>query len=124
MADCKQLIKTLIVAVRTVVWSVSNVKTVAPPQPGAAGVPQTFARGMQEHECAITAKLLKHGLKCFSIYAAEDTGTAGGAGAAGHAAPSKEEKEILDLFAGVFVVLDERTFRDVLTLHMQVQPVG
>jgi len=95
ITDCKQLIKTLIVAVRTVVWSVSNVKN------------QGVARGMQEHECLITAKLLKHGLKCFGVYSSDD------------AAGAKEEKEILELFAGVFTVLDERTFRDVFTLNMQ-----
>lgn len=98
IADCKQLIKTLIVAVRTVVWSVSNVK--------AGGQPHM--RGMQEHECLITAKLLKHGLKCFSIYSNEEP------------AGQKEEKEILELFAGVFTVLDERTFRDVFTLNLQI----
>jgi transformation/transcription domain-associated protein len=98
IADCKQLIKTLIVAVRTVVWSVSNVK--------GGGV--THMRGMKEHECLITAKLLKHGLKCFSIYTNDEP------------AGAKEEKEILELFAGVFTVLDERTFRDVFTLNLQI----
>ena len=98
IADCKQLIKTLIVAVRTVVWSVSNVK----------GGGQPHMRGMQEHECLITAKLLKHGLKCFSIYSNDEP------------AGQKEEKEILELFAGVFTVLDERTFRDVFTLNLQI----
>ena len=99
ITDCKQLIKTLIVAVRTVVWSVSNVK----------GGGQSHAqRGMQEHECLITAKLLKHGLKCFCIYNNEEPQGA------------KEEKEILELFAGVFTVLDERTFRDVFTLNLHI----
>ena len=98
IADCKQLIKTLIVAVRTVVWSVSNVK----------GGGQAHMRGMQEHECLITAKLLKHGLKCFSIYSSTEP------------AGIKEEKEMLELFAGVFTVLDERTFRDVFTLNLHV----
>ncbi|KAJ1496048.1 hypothetical protein T484DRAFT_1760330, partial [Baffinella frigidus] len=46
MSDCKQLSETLIAAVRTVVWSVSNVKG------------QSVPRGMQEHESLITAKLL------------------------------------------------------------------
>ena len=110
VVDCKQLIKTLIVAVRTVVWSVSNVKT------GGQAAP----RGMQEHECAITSKLLKHGLRCFGIYAVEEgAGAAAAGGGAAGAGSAKEEKEILELFAGVFTVLDERTFRDVFTLHMQ-----
>ena len=101
IGDCKQLIKTLIVAVRTVVWSVSNVK-------GGGHIRGMQDRGMQEHECLITAKLLKHGLKCFSIYSNDDP------------AGAKEEKEILELFAGVFTVLDERTFRDVFTLNLHV----
>ena len=114
VVDCKQLIKTLIVAVRTVVWSVSNVKT------GGQAAP----RGMQEHECAITSKLLKHGLRCFGIYAVEEGGAAtSGTGAAGGGS-AKEEKEILELFAGVFTVLDERTFRDVFTLHMQAVEIS
>lgn len=100
ISDCKQLIKTLIVAVRTVVWSVSNVK-------GHVGNMQA-PRGMQEHESRITAKLLRHSLKCFSIYSTGD------------AASIKEENEILELLAGIFTVLDERTFRDVFTLNLPV----
>jgi transformation/transcription domain-associated protein len=99
VGECKQLIKTLIVAVRTVVWSVSNVK---------GGGQAQHQRGMLEHECLITAKLLKHGLKCFTIYSHDEP------------AGQKEEKEILELFAGVFTVLDERTFRDVFTLNLQI----
>ena len=95
-ADCKQLIKTLIVGMRTVVWSVSNLRT------------NTAAKGMIEEECLIAAKLVKNGLKCFRLYSS-----------AGHSDP-KEEKEILDLFAGVFTVLDPRTFQDIFSLKIGI----
>jgi transformation/transcription domain-associated protein len=78
MSDCKQLVKTLVVGIRSVVWSISN------------GRVPTATKGMSEEETLLAARLLKDGLKCFVIY--------------NDGEGSKEEKEILEYFAAVFTV--------------------
>ena len=92
--EVKQMLKTMILGVKTVVWSVSNSR-----QPQSAGA----QKGMSESECLLVARLLKSGLECFAIYSS------------GPEASSQEEKDVLDYFAGVFTVLDVRNFTQVFS---------
>ena len=102
--EAKQLLKTMILGVKTVVWSVSNSRMSLPPPAGhvsSAPVPQ---KGMSEGECLLVARLIKNGLHCFSIYRS------------GPDALPVEEKEVLDYFAGVFTVLEQGNFSQVTDL--------
>jgi len=99
--DCKQLLKTMILGVKTVVWSVSNSRmAITQTQPASGSVPQ---KGMSESESALVAKLLKEGLQCCVIYSHDPDSS------------PQEEKEVLDYFAGVFTVLDVRNFSQVFS---------
>ena len=101
--ECKQLLKTMILGVKTVVWSVSNSRmaiaresrrdSLAPlflsdddlneltftsllsqePHPLSGSVLQ---KGMSESEALLVAKLLKKGLQCFAIYSRGPDATA------------------------------------------------
>ena len=70
-------------------WSVSNVRGAQSPN---------NPRGMVIDEVHITARLLTRGLKCFSVYSIDQS-------------DFKDEKEILELFSGVFTVADTRAFQ-------------
>ena len=107
--EVKQMLKTMILGVKTVVWSVSNSRmTVQQPHPmqGAISSMQTLQKGMSEAECLLVARLLNSGLECFAIYNQ------------GPEASAQEEKDVLDYFAGVFTVLDVRNFTHVFQMQM------
>ena len=81
------MLKTMILGVKTVVWSVSNSRMTAPmphPMPGAVGgTMHTLQKGMSEAECLLVARLLKSGLECFAIYShGPEAERAGGEGRA------------------------------------------
>ena len=88
--ECKQLLKTMILGVKTVVWSVSHSR--APVQQPHHALPgnAVLQKGMSESECLLVARLLKSGLRCFMLYSS------------GPDSSAQEEKEVLDYFAGVF----------------------
>jgi phosphatidylinositol kinase/protein kinase (PI-3 family) len=107
--DCKVLIRTLILGLKTVVWSASNLRTA---QNSAAGQPaptthQQVRKGLTKEECLLISRLLKGALKCFPIYSAVAS------------VPASEEKDMLDLFAQVFTVLEVRNFQDIISVRMQ-----
>ena len=109
--EVKQMLKTMILGVKTVVWSVSNSRmTVQPPHPvsgAVVGGMHTLHKGMSEAECLLVARLLNSGLACFAIYnQGPDTSP-------------QEEKDVLDYFAGVFTVLDVRNFTHVFLMQME-----
>jgi phosphatidylinositol kinase/protein kinase (PI-3 family) len=64
-------------------------------------------KGLTKEECLLISRLLKGALKCFPIYSAVPSST-----------PS-EEKDMLDLFAQVFTVLEVRNFQDIISVRMQ-----
>ena len=103
--ECKQLLKTMILGVKTVVWSVSHSRAPVQPQhalPGNA----VLQKGMSESECLLVARLLKSGLRCFMLYSS------------GPDSSAQEEKEVLDYFAGVFTVLEVRNFSHIFQMQM------
>ena len=105
------LIRTLILGLKTVVWSASNLRTAQPPAAGQAeSAPPAqlqVRKGLTKEECLLISRLLKGALKCFPIYSADPSST-----------PS-EEKDMLDLFAQVFTVLEVRNFQDIISVRMQ-----
>jgi transformation/transcription domain-associated protein len=112
--DCKVLIRTLILGLKPVVWSASNLRTAqaVPNQAPSAAQPATATqqqvrKGLTKEECLLISRLLKGALKCFPIYSAVPSST-----------PS-EEKDMLDLFAQVFTVLEVRNFQDIISVRMQ-----
>ena len=114
LRDCKVLMRTLILGLKTVVWSASNLRSVAQNyaqghDPKSAKAPAMNTRkGLSDHEGFLVAKLLKSALKCFAIYTC------------GPSPSTTEEKEMLDLFAQVFTVLEVRNFQDIIGARMSI----
>ena len=125
--DCKLLLKTLTLGLKTVVWSVINIRValVAPPtvprfidrskpQPTNNPVGKTpeseNAKSMVllEEEKEVLTQLLPISQKCFMLYGQVDQRN-----------PTQAQKEIYDQFAQIFTILDVRSFQDIFGLRME-----
>jgi phosphatidylinositol kinase/protein kinase (PI-3 family) len=103
-----------------------------PQQPPVIQQPPPPPRmGLMEEECEMLAGLLSSTMKCFRLYhhslAMPPVGLRSESGRNGSlvssicgssSSTSQEEKEILDVFAQIFTVLDVRSFQDVFGLRM------
>ena len=94
--DCKHLVKTLILGMKTLLWSITNFNRV-PQQPRLPGV-QT---GLTDEEVRATWRLLTSGVKCLEVF--------GG---------SSEAVEVYDHFAAIFSVLESRNFYGIFSKGM------
>ncbi|KAF6004270.1 hypothetical protein F1559_004571 [Cyanidiococcus yangmingshanensis] len=91
LQECRQLVRTLVLGLKTIVWSMSN----------AFGDVRT--RGLSEAECILISRMLPAARICFQLYEQGD---------------QAEQKEILDQFAQVFTVMTPRNFQDVIGRRM------
>ncbi len=125
--DCKVLLKTLTLGLKTVVWSVINIR-VAPVTPPA--IPRVGDHGKQqqnnnltgktsesenakamillEEETEVLTQLLPVSQKCFMLYRQGDQRNS-----------TPAQKEIYDQFAQIFTILDVRSFQDIFGLRME-----
>jgi len=85
--ECRQLVRTLVLGLKTIVWSMSN----------AFGDSRT--RGLTEWECILVSRMLPAARTCFQLYKFGEPA---------------EQKEILDQFAQVFTVMTPRNFQDII----------
>ncbi|OSX75809.1 hypothetical protein BU14_0219s0009, partial [Porphyra umbilicalis] len=87
--ECKHLLKTLTLGLKTVVWSASNIKVQPHPLPGSgpgvggpgpgggvdggggASPPPPPRKGLTEDECAILTRLLESAMDCYRLYGRE-----------------------------------------------------
>ncbi|EGC36462.1 hypothetical protein DICPUDRAFT_151088 [Dictyostelium purpureum] len=113
--DTKVLFKTMVSSLRTIFWGLSHVckannaqvaaaqtapnTTASPTSPNAA---QRFALTPLE-ESLLFIKLFKSATKCFPLYADISSTT------------PQEEKEIIEHLSSSFVILDNRTFQEVIS---------
>ena len=144
VADCRALVKTLVCGVKTITWGCTSCKQEAggAGASGAAGnaganTPTTPA-GMQQKqfqpkETLVYIRLVKWAMEALDIYTLNTTATgqplalqavAGGISNVGgiprsqpmqQAVRTKEEKEVLEHFAGVFGLLHPQTFKEVFS---------
>eukprot|EP00178_Gracilaria_changii_P010551 TRINITY_DN306_c0_g1_i1.p1 TRINITY_DN306_c0_g1~~TRINITY_DN306_c0_g1_i1.p1 ORF type:complete len:4478 (+),score=542.02 TRINITY_DN306_c0_g1_i1:496-13929(+) len=168
VSDFKALLKTLTLGLKTVIWSVINIRgrshpvravqaggvQGAPPSQGARQLSSSAQKnsrvrmGLLERESELVSSLLSAGRKCFQLYARKEKAN-GGTGeeqysprvvtkspqttasmqgtqhdllkdmsrnldpSALYAASLTEEKEVFELFAQIFTVLDPPSFQDV-----------
>ncbi|KAJ7563398.1 hypothetical protein O6H91_03G108600 [Diphasiastrum complanatum] len=102
VSDCKQLIKTLIMGMKTLVWSIThlNVTQMQVAQgPGAAN--PAGPKGMREDEVRLAAGILKSGVHCLALFKEKD-----------------EEKEMYSHYASVFSVMEHRNLMDMFSMCM------
>jgi transformation/transcription domain-associated protein len=95
--EVKQLIKTMVLGLKTVVWCVSNYNHTNKKK-------STQVKGkrqkMSEKELRMILRFCESALHCFRVYSKQN-------------ARLSEKKEVLDHFAAVFTVLDPAAFQDV-----------
>eukprot|EP00958_Prasinococcus_capsulatus_P028071 scaffold6247_cov416-Prasinococcus_capsulatus_cf.AAC.17 len=104
-SDCKQLLRTLIMGMKTLLWSITNFNRLTQQQardPSKPDAPRP-QKGMSSEELLISTGILKRGLPCLIIFDAH--------------VPA--EREILDHFAAVFTVLEPRNFQDMFSLQLE-----
>ncbi|GLJ07095.1 hypothetical protein SUGI_0058030 [Cryptomeria japonica] len=103
LSDCKQLIKTLVMGMKTLVWSITHVNSsqMQVAQSPTAGS-SIGMKGMREDEVRLASGVLKSGVLCLSIFKEKD-----------------EEREMLQYFSQVFTSMEPRNLMDMFAMCMQ-----
>ena len=117
MHDCRQLLRTVVMGMKTLMWSVTNFNRLTDQQRqqqalnvggtagsgGASAAPMAPppARGMSNDEVRVAVGVLKHGVPCLSLFTVAD-------------------KDIFEHFAAMFTVLEAHNFRDIFSMHFDV----
>ncbi|KAJ0977309.1 hypothetical protein J5N97_012783 [Dioscorea zingiberensis] len=113
--DYKNLIKTLVMGMKTIIWSITNAHAprsqVSPSTHGAhpqmqvspssnSALPQVF-KGMREDEVRKASGVLKSGVHCLALFKEKD-----------------EEREMLQCFSQILVIMEARDLMDMFSLCM------
>ncbi|KAI8019703.1 Transcription-associated protein 1 [Camellia lanceoleosa] len=117
VSDCKHLIKTLVMGMKTIIWSITHAHLPrsqvspsthgAPPQvlgtPAAnSSVPQPF-KGMREDEVWKASGVLKSGVHCLALFKEKD-----------------EEREMVHLFSQILAIMEPRDLMDMFSLLVHI----
>ncbi|KAK6165821.1 hypothetical protein SNE40_022660 [Patella caerulea] len=122
VADCRSLVKTLVCGVKTITWGVLSCKAI-----GTADVSLVQNKMFQAKETLVYVRLVKYALKALDIYTINVT-SAGQAyirPALVQTVRTKEEKEVLEHFAGVFNMMSSITFKEIFasTIEYMVERI-
>ncbi|XP_048334555.2 uncharacterized protein LOC107424364 isoform X2 [Ziziphus jujuba] len=113
--DCKHLIKTLVMGMKTIIWSITHAhlprSQVSPSTHGThpqvlvspssnVPAPQAF-KGMREDEVWKASGVLKSGVHCLALFKEKD-----------------EEREMLQLFSQILSIMEPRDLMDMFSLCM------
>ncbi|KAG6485829.1 hypothetical protein ZIOFF_054394 [Zingiber officinale] len=115
VSDYKNLIKTLVMGMKTIIWSITNAhmprsqvsssshgvqqQMQASPSTNVS-LPQTF-KGMREDEVRKATGVLKSGVHCLALYKEKD-----------------EEREMLQHFSQILAIMEPRDLMDIFSLCM------
>ncbi|GAB4848475.1 hypothetical protein Ancab_003180 [Ancistrocladus abbreviatus] len=112
--DCKQLIKTLVMGMKTIIWSITHAhiprSQVAATSHGAhpqmlvspsSGLPPQAFKGLREDEVWKASGVLKSGVHFLSLFKDQD-----------------EEREMLHLFSQILFIMEPRDLMDMFSLCM------
>ncbi|XLR64513.1 hypothetical protein S83_015185 [Arachis hypogaea] len=102
--DCKHLIKTLVMGMKTIIWSITHAhsprsQVLVPPAPNLS--PPQASRGMREDEVYKASGVLKSGVHCLALFKEKD-----------------EEREMLHLFSQILAIMEPRDLMDMFSLCM------
>ncbi|XP_075655312.1 uncharacterized protein LOC142625565 isoform X3 [Castanea sativa] len=102
--DCKHLIKTLVMGMKTIIWSITHAHLprsqvlVSP----SSNMPATQAfKGLREDEVWKASGVLKSGVHCLALFKEKD-----------------EEREMLHLFSQILAIMEPRDLMDMFSLCM------
>ncbi|XP_024913092.1 transformation/transcription domain-associated protein [Cynoglossus semilaevis] len=108
VSDCRSLVKTLVCGVKTITWGISSCKS-----PGEAQfIPN---KQLQPKETQIYIKLVKYAMQALDIYQVQVANNQQTyiRVANCQTVRMKEEKEVLEHFAGVFTMMNPLTFKEI-----------
>uniref|UniRef100_A0A670KJU8 Transformation/transcription domain associated protein n=1 Tax=Podarcis muralis TaxID=64176 RepID=A0A670KJU8_PODMU len=108
VTDCRSLVKTLVCGVKTITWGITSCKA-----PGEAQfIPN---KQLQPKETQIYIKLVKYAMQALDIYQVQIAGNGQTyiRVANCQTVRMKEEKEVLEHFAGVFTMMNALTFKEI-----------
>ncbi|KAM9426090.1 transformation/transcription domain-associated protein [Pholidichthys leucotaenia] len=108
VSDCRSLVKTLVCGVKTITWGITSCKA-----PGEAQfIPN---KQLQPKETQIYIKLVKYALQALDIYQVQVANNQQTyiRVANCQTVRMKEEKEVLEHFAGVFTMMNPLTFKEI-----------
>ncbi|KAJ9172678.1 hypothetical protein P3X46_015891 [Hevea brasiliensis] len=115
VSDCKNLIKTLVMGMKTIIWSITHAhlprSQVSPFAHGTHSqalvspssnlpAPQAF-KGMREDEVWKASGVLKSGVHCLALFKEKD-----------------EERDMLNLFSQILAIMEPRDLMDMFSLCM------
>ncbi|XP_043711461.1 transformation/transcription domain-associated protein-like [Telopea speciosissima] len=115
ISDCKHLIKTLVMGMKTIIWSITHCHlSRTQVSPSAHGthqqmqvspssnlpVPQAF-KGMREEEVWKASGVLTSGVHCLTLFKEKD-----------------EEREMLHLFSQILAIMEPRDLMDMFSMCM------
>ncbi|XP_046847243.1 transformation/transcription domain-associated protein-like isoform X2 [Xenia sp. Carnegie-2017] len=116
-ADCKSMVKTLVCGVKTITWGAGSCRDATTSTQAQAPSDKFFL----PQETPLFSRLLKYALQALDIYQVVQAGN----GTYYIRTPNsqqirmKEEKEILEHFAGVFTMLNTNTFKEVFQENIE-----
>uniref|UniRef100_A0A8C3CL18 Transformation/transcription domain associated protein n=1 Tax=Cairina moschata TaxID=8855 RepID=A0A8C3CL18_CAIMO len=107
VTDCRSLVKTLVCGVKTITWGITSCKA-----PGAQFIPN---KQLQPKETQIYIKLVKYAMQALDIYQVQIAGNGQTYVRVANCQTvrMKEEKEVLEHFAGVFTMMNPLTFKEI-----------
>nr|XP_046213072.1 LOW QUALITY PROTEIN: transformation/transcription domain-associated protein [Oncorhynchus gorbuscha] len=108
VSDCRSLVKTLVCGVKTITWGITSCKA-----PGEAQfIPN---KQLQPKETQIYIKLVKYAMQALDIYQVQIANNQQTyiRVANCQTVRMKEEKEVLEHFAGVFTMMNPLTFKEI-----------
>ncbi|KAI4314757.1 hypothetical protein L6164_027634 [Bauhinia variegata] len=102
--DCKHLIKTLVMGMKTILWSITHAhlpRSQVTGQPSSSVPPPQAFKGMREDEVRKASGVLKSGVHCLALFKEKD-----------------EEREMLHLFSQILGIMEPRDLMDMFSLCM------
>ncbi|XP_049825027.1 transcription-associated protein 1 isoform X2 [Aethina tumida] len=116
VADYRSLVKTLVCGVKTIAWSLPSCKIQTP-----TGQALIATKHFQPHETLVFVRLVKWALKALDIYTLNVTppNAAGPQRLNQQNVRTKEEKEVLEHFSGVFSTMNPQTFHEIFSTTIE-----
>ncbi|KAK7109588.1 transformation/transcription domain-associated protein-like isoform X2 [Littorina saxatilis] len=116
VGDCRGLVKTLVCGVKTITWGVLTCKAIGTADPNLVTNKQ-----FQPKETLVYSRLVKYAMQALDIYTINvaTNGQTFVRPAAVQSVRTKEEKEVLEHFAGVFTMMSPVTFREIFSTNIE-----
>ncbi|XP_057664226.1 transcription-associated protein 1 [Diorhabda carinulata] len=114
VADYRSLVKTLVCGVKTITWGCSACKT-------STGQTAVQSKHFAPHETLVFVRLVKWALQALDIYTLNVGSTQAGLPQRMNQqnVRSKEEKEVLEHFSGVFSMMNAQTFHEIFSTTIE-----